>query len=181
LRNTLIFILYNGNALAAVQRYAEGYPNRRVPSRQTFINVDQRLRKTSSVLPKNQLMGRGRAEGLAAVEEEILERVEEDPMISTRQLDREVGLSHWTVWRTLQENLLHSYHIQRVQSLSPNDFAHRRRFFRWLQRKITENPLFHATILIMSDKCCFTRDGILNYHNTYHWADANPHAICYFF
>jgi hypothetical protein len=95
LRNTLIFILYNGNALAAVQRYAEGYPNRRVPSRQTFINVDQRLRETSSVLPKNQLMGRGRAEGVAAVEEEILERVEEDPMISTRQLAGEVGLSHW--------------------------------------------------------------------------------------
>jgi hypothetical protein len=125
-------------------------------------------------------MERGRAEGLTAVEEEILERVEEDPMINTRQLAREVGISHWTVWRTLQENLLHSY-IQRVQSLSPNDFVHRRRFFRWLQRKITENPLFHATILIMSDEYCFTRDGILNYHNTYHWAGANPHAICYFF
>jgi hypothetical protein len=75
-----------------------------------------------------------------------------------------VGISHWTVWRTLQENLLHRYHIQRVQSLSPNDFA------------ITENSLFHATIL-MTDECCFTRDGILNYHNKHHWADANPHAI----
>jgi DNA-binding Lrp family transcriptional regulator len=51
-------------------------------------------------------VGRGRAKGLAAVEEEILKRVEEDPMISTRQLAREVGLSHWTVWRTLQENLV---------------------------------------------------------------------------
>jgi hypothetical protein len=29
----------NGNALAAAQRYAERYPNRRIPSRQTFINV----------------------------------------------------------------------------------------------------------------------------------------------
>jgi DNA-binding Lrp family transcriptional regulator len=74
------------------------------------------LRETSSVLPKNQLMERGRAEGLTAVEEEILERVEEDPMINTRQLAREVGISHWTVWRTLQENLLHSY-IQRVQTI----------------------------------------------------------------
>jgi hypothetical protein len=59
--------LYNGNALASVQRYAGRYPNRKVPSQQTFINVDQRLRETSSVLPKNQLMGRGKAEGLAAV------------------------------------------------------------------------------------------------------------------
>ncbi|RZC35960.1 hypothetical protein BDFB_013078, partial [Asbolus verrucosus] len=49
-----------GSALAAVQRYAEKYPNRRVPSRQTFINVDQRLRETGSVLPKNQFVGRGR-------------------------------------------------------------------------------------------------------------------------
>jgi hypothetical protein len=31
---------------------------------------------------------------------------------------------------------------------------------------------------VMTDECCFTRDGILNYHNTHHWADANPHAIC---
>jgi transposase len=84
----MIFILYTGSVMAMllllVQRYAEKYPNRRVPSRQTFINVHQRFRETGSVLPKNQFVGRGRAESLAAVEEEILERVEEDSMISTR-------------------------------------------------------------------------------------------------
>ncbi|RZC40028.1 hypothetical protein BDFB_015094, partial [Asbolus verrucosus] len=70
----------------------------------------------------------------------------------------------------LKENLLHPYHIQRVQSLSPNDFPPRR-FCRWFQRKITDNPLFHATIL-MTDECCFTRDGILNYHNTHYWMNS---------
>jgi hypothetical protein len=110
------------------------------------------------------------------VEEEILHRVVEDSSISTRQIAREFGVSHWTVWRTLKESLLYPYHFQRVQSLSTHDFPQRQRFCEWLLQKFNQDPLFHNQIL-MTDECCFTRDGIQNFHNTHHWADVNPHVI----
>lgn len=165
-----------GNARAAARRYAERFPGRRQPYRETFSAVDRRLRETGSVLPKNQEIGRGRDPDMVNIEEHIINRVEEDPSASTREIAREVGVSHWTVWRTLRESLLYPYHLQRVQSLSPNDFIPRQNFCRWIVNSNNETPGFLSSIL-MTDECCFTRDGILNFHNTHRWADANPHAI----
>ncbi|RZC36242.1 hypothetical protein BDFB_010604, partial [Asbolus verrucosus] len=70
----------------------------------------------------------------------------------------------------------HPYHVQWVQSLSANDFRPRRRFCEWLVRRSDQNLLFHCEIL-MTDECCFTRNGILHFHNTHHWAEVNPHII----
>ncbi|RZC41407.1 hypothetical protein BDFB_015159, partial [Asbolus verrucosus] len=80
----------SGNASAAVRRYEERFTQRRVPNRKTILDVAQRLRTTSSVLPKNQDVCRGRDAGKVNVEEEILHRVDEDPSTSTRQIAREV-------------------------------------------------------------------------------------------
>jgi hypothetical protein len=44
----------SGNANAAVRRYEERFPQRRVPDSKTILSVAQRLRTTGSVLPKNQ-------------------------------------------------------------------------------------------------------------------------------
>jgi hypothetical protein len=84
----------SGNANAAVRRYEERFPQRRVPDSKTILSVAQRLRTTGSVLPKNQDVGRGRNAGMVNVEEEILHRVDEDSSISTRQIAREFGVSH---------------------------------------------------------------------------------------
>jgi hypothetical protein len=134
----------SGNANAAVRRYEERFPQRRAPDSKTILSVlvAQRLRTTGSVLPKNQDVGRGRNAGMVNVEEEILHRVDEDSSISTRQIAREFGVSHWTVGRTLKEPLLYPYHFQRVQSLSANDFPQRQRFCEWLLQKFNQDPLF---------------------------------------
>jgi hypothetical protein len=86
------------------------------------------------------------------IEEEILHRVEED--LSFSHLARQVGVSHWTVWRTLMGSLLYPYHVQSVQSLSPNDFIPRRNFCECLLDRNGDNPLFHSEIL-MTYECCF--------------------------
>ncbi|RZB62188.1 hypothetical protein BDFB_010902 [Asbolus verrucosus] len=41
---------------------------------------------------------------------------------------------------------------------------------------LTKIPLFHSEIL-MTNEWCFTRNGILHFHNTHHWAEVNPHII----
>jgi hypothetical protein len=132
---------------AIVQRYAERYPNRRFPFRQTFINLAHRLRETGSVLPKNQLVGRGGAEGLAAVEEEILERAEEDPGNLPEKWVLVTGL-----YGELYKKIYYTHiTFSECKVCPPNNFPPRRRCCRWFQRKITENPLFHATILMSHD------------------------------
>lgn len=165
-----------GNAPAAVRRYAERFPQRRIPHRETFIAVAQRLRETGSVFPRPREAGRGRQVHVLDAEVEILNSVENDASVSTREIAREVGVSHWTVWRTLHENLLYPYHLQRVHSLEEYDYAPRINFCRWLLQQTAQNPEFLSKLL-MTDECCFTRDGILNFHNTHVWADANPHEV----
>ena len=57
-------------------------------------------------------------------EEQILERVEEEPDISTRRLAIEVGVSQCVVHRTLKVQGLYPYHVQKVQVWSPLILTH---------------------------------------------------------
>lgn len=164
-----------GNAVDAVVRYAERFPGRRLPHRETFIAVAQRLRETGSVLPRAREVGRPR-QVRNLVEEQVLHCVEENPSLSTREIARTVGVSHDTVWKILRENLLYPYHIQRVQALNDADYPARVNFCQWLLQQTAQDPHFPCKIL-MTDECCFTRNGIINFHNTHVWADENPHAI----
>jgi hypothetical protein len=59
----------------------------------------------------------------------------------------------------VEEEILHLfflylYYLQRVQSLSANDYSHRQRFCEWPLQRFNQNPLFHCLIL-MTDECCF--------------------------
>jgi hypothetical protein len=38
------------------------------------------------------------------------------------------------------------------------------------------NPTFFEHLL-ETDESMFTRNGIINYHNSHHWADENPHVV----
>jgi hypothetical protein len=87
-----------------------------------------------------------------------------------------VGVSPYTVWRTLKEQGLHPYHIQLVQGLKLEDLPKRVRFCEWLLEKYEEGPQFIERLLT-TDEATFTRDGIFNVRNTHIWSDENPHAI----
>ena len=47
-------------------------------------------------------------------DEQILERVEEEPDISTSQLTAEVEVSQFVVHRTLKGQALHPYHVKKI-------------------------------------------------------------------
>ena len=59
----------------------------------TFISVLQHLRDHGNFKPQTHGRGRDRTERILQAEEQILERVEEEPDISTRRLAAEVGAS----------------------------------------------------------------------------------------
>jgi hypothetical protein len=52
----------------------------------------------------------------------VLNHVVRDAGVNTRQEGEELNVLHMTIWRVLHEQVLYSYHLQRVQSLMPADF-----------------------------------------------------------
>jgi hypothetical protein len=72
------------------------------------------------------------------------------------------NVNHWSIWNILHKNLLYPYHIQRVQSLTQEDYPRRQNFCEWLLQENDQNPMFVSKIL-MTDECCFTRNGILTF------------------
>ncbi|KAJ3655706.1 hypothetical protein Zmor_014826 [Zophobas morio] len=52
--------------------------------------------------------------------------------IGVRRLSYRVGISPFVVWRTLYDQGLYPYHVQRVHTLKPEDLPRRMRFCEWL-------------------------------------------------
>ena len=116
----------NGNALQARLMYSQAFPNRRCPHHETFQQIHQRLRENGSF---SRRRGQGRPRNAAVRDEErIVEHVIDNPSTSVRKTAERVGCSASTVWRTIHTNLLHPYHIQRVQALNLDDYPPRMNF-----------------------------------------------------
>ena len=166
----------NGNNLEARRLYAESFPNRPLPSVRIFGKLHQRLRDTGSFGKCARDSGRPRSVSTPEIEEAVLREVEQHPETSVRRMSAAVGISAPLVWRTLHEQLLYPYHVQRVHNQHPPDFQARMEFCRWFLRKFAQRPNIAANILF-TDEAIFTRSGIFNFHNSHEWADDNPHAV----
>jgi hypothetical protein len=75
----MYLLLSRGNASAANRFYRAWFPNRRVSSRQTFVEVAQRLRETRLLQPSMRGQGPQRSNRVLNVEEQILNATEENP------------------------------------------------------------------------------------------------------
>ena len=80
------------------------------------------------------------------------------------------------VHRIVGDDGLYPFHIQRVQALFPDDHQHRQTYCQWLLSKVNSDPEFVSNILF-TDEARFTRDGVVNVHNTHVYAHENPHEI----
>lgn len=171
-----VYGLADGNALEAQRLYAIRFPNRRLPNDRTFTNSHRHLREYGSFKTSRRDAGRPRVARNPLTEEQLLNAIDENPSLSTRQIGRDLNVCHTTVWRILHEYSLYPYHIQRIQGLLPQDFPRRLEFSRWILRKCTTHPNFLSRILF-TDEAQFTRDGVVNFHNVHVWAEENPHEI----
>lgn len=172
----LVYGFCQGNGRQSVRVYMERFPNRRIPNHQTFANIERHLRETGSFEKKFEGRGRMRTTRTVETEENILERVEEEPSTSTRRLERELHVPKTIVNEVLNEQLLHPYHVQKVQELLPTDPPMRLTFCQFIRNKRIRDPNFCRKILF-TDEACFTRSGVTNLHNEHIYSDENPHAI----
>lgn len=164
----------DGNARAAAREYALRYPNRQPPNRRTFSETHRRFREGTLF---TQMERPGNEQHDVAVEELILDAVNENPTTSTRRIAAQVGVPHTKVWRVLHKGKKHPFHFTPVQELLPADLPLRVNFCReMLQRDVrgVRASMFLRSI-VWTDEAQFTRDGITNFHNLHEWANENPH------
>lgn len=164
-----------GNGRRAERLYAARFPARRHPDRGIFSRIHLRLCESGSLKRQG---GSGQPFSVRSVEfeEEVLQRVEENPYTSVRAIAYAMGAAAPTVWRVLHDQQLYPYHLQKVQAMGPEDYPHRLRFSRWWLQQNLRQPDFGRYVLF-TDEACFTRDGFFNSRNSHIWDDENPHAI----
>jgi len=160
------------NTALAIRIYRERFPNRRLPNARTFMRVDRSLRETGSFTGHVRERGRNSNNN----SEQVISFFEDNPEESTRSASRFLGIAKSTIWRILNKEKFHAFHIQKVQSMEILDPERRRTFCSIFLQKLRFNPDF-LEITLFSDEATFTRDGIFNYHNWHYWAKENPHVI----
>ena len=89
----MLYGVADGNVRLAPELWIERFPNRAIPCARTFTSVVQHLRDHGSFKPQTHDRGRDRTERILQAEEQILERVEEKPDISTRRLAAEISFT----------------------------------------------------------------------------------------
>lgn len=165
------------NAAEAARIYAERFPNRVHPPPRAFVNCVQRGRENGDLRPhRGGHAGAPRPHRFVQVEEQVLDLVHEDPTISTRMIANQLEISQYKTWKTLKENQFNPFHIQKVQSLLPEDHPRRVEFCRWVLEQHQNDEHFLPNLLV-SDEATFTRNGITNSHNSHVWAVENPHEV----
>ena len=82
----------DGNARAAVQEYQRRFPDRRIPSRSVFTRIHQTLRDTGS-LPSVSLQSEREVVRTINTRENILQKVQRSPRLSTRRMTSRIGVS----------------------------------------------------------------------------------------
>ncbi|PZC74303.1 hypothetical protein B5X24_HaOG207995 [Helicoverpa armigera] len=154
----------------ARDEYIARYPGRRVPDVSVFDGVYRRLRETGSVSRRRSDLGRPRVnDDDEEQDNEIVQRFRSDPTTSTNIVARELGISQWKVWFTVNTAGLYPYHYTPVHVIEEGDPVRRLDFCRFMLNADLENPAFLKHIL-WTDESKFDKDGITNYHNAHYWA-----------
>jgi hypothetical protein len=104
----------NQNAKAAAEEYAAKFPNWRRPNLHVILRLISRARHTGSL----NLTVR-----VHAMEESVLEVIEQDPRRSMRVISQMCGSSKSKTHRIIKgDRLIHPYHYTRVQHLGEEDY-----------------------------------------------------------
>ncbi|KAL3287714.1 hypothetical protein HHI36_002178 [Cryptolaemus montrouzieri] len=101
--------------------YEKRFPDRRVPDRKTFKNVNDNLwTYRSSTKPKRKRNKPVRRNAINV--NEVLATVNGNPQISTVTISAATNISATSVRRILKENGYHDYKMVLIQELRPTDF-----------------------------------------------------------
>lgn len=171
-----VYGIAEGNGRAAERIYRERFPDRHQPHHSLFARVHRNLCNYGSLRSSRTSEGRPRSTCSVVMEESVLDAVETNPSTSIRAVASALRVSRCSVQRVLNGELLHAFHLQRVQVLLPDDHPARVRFVQWYLQQSVQDVNFPAYVLF-TDEATFNRDGVFNQHNAHLWAHENPHGV----
>ncbi|KAJ8870558.1 hypothetical protein PR048_029581 [Dryococelus australis] len=119
------------NRRAARQLYEERFPHRQTLSYTLFAKVYQRASEMGTLTANRSDCGAPWQRRTPEFDEAVLNAVIEDATMNTLNIAHRLNVDHKIVRRVLHEQLLHSYHRQRVQAMCPEDSAPRVHYCRW--------------------------------------------------
>lgn len=162
------------NAVRAIKRYGELYPDRERPTRQLLARICKKLLESGSwnaVRRTRQKTATGEVH-----EEGVLALAHNDPTVSSRRIATECGISQRSVLRILHRHRFHPFHLSLHQALSDVDFERRQEFCRFALHRLQDDPTFFQRVLF-TDEATFTNHGNVNLHNMHYWSIENPHWL----
>lgn len=172
----------DGNARRAVQIYAEEFAQEgdRIPDHRVIESVPRRLLQGHGLVPHHNRGARLQAEPYPPeLEDLVLAQVADTPGLSTRVIATRLGIpnNHQLIDKILLDNGLHAYHFRKVQDLrQPQDNQRRQIYCDFMLRLSLRVPNVFGLIL-WTDECIFTPNGLFNSKNFVEWHAFNPHLI----
>lgn len=148
--------------------------NKEAPNRNTIHYWKTKLIQTGSFADRPK-SGRPSAQTVGENKENVLNLVDTNPCISTRQIAEEAQISQTSVCRILKREKYHPYKPLYCQLLYDGDADRRLQFAQTIQQKMNEDPAFIRKICF-SDECVFSLDSSVNKHNVHYWGTENPHV-----
>ncbi|KAJ8894695.1 hypothetical protein PR048_000002 [Dryococelus australis] len=130
-----------------------------------FERLHQRLPDTGSLRPRHTDAVR-RDVRTPTFYGDVIQRLANEPSTSTRAIAGPMGTSQSTIFSVMRDYSLRAYHLQKVQGLGPDDFAHRVQYVQWLLQWSITNTAFNKSNLF-SDEAYFTRNAYLNSRNSH--------------
>ena len=160
----------DGVATTAAVLYTTKFGNRRSPSDKTIQDVDRRLREYGCFTKPFQQKALQRSTN---DEDAVLNIMQQyNGKVSVRTISAVTGIPPTTVWRILKSDILKAWHPTKVQQLTEEDHERREMFAIWVM-----NNRDNLQKILFTDESLFGKEGILNLHNIYEWAEENPHSV----
>lgn len=145
------------------------------PPARTLLDWKKRFLETLSVIPRKPVGDHSARRVSDENVNAILNAFGDDPSTSQRKVAQEVGLSVFTVNKTLKLDGLKPWKLTSVQELRDGDKLKRLQFCQFIIEKQRDDPSFFCKINF-SDEATFHVNGRVNRHNQFIYAHDNPHA-----
>lgn len=176
---TMIKWYYTGNSLRAVsEMFSVHFPAKPIPSISLIKHIISKFESKGTVINncKCSTQDVNRAEERDNGDLDILLRVEENKMLSTRILGQAVGKHQTTVLRTLKKHKYFPYKYEKHQELREGDEERRMAFCFEVMERANNNRDFLGNICF-TDECTFTLNNEPNVQNCRYWSQENEHRL----
>lgn len=172
-----------GDPRQAAILYWDRFPDEpRHPDHRVFTNLWNRLANGGPLVPGAVPPPR-QGRRIYGVDPEleflVMAQFADNPNLSTRICAVRLGLrihENRLIHRILKANGLYPYKYQKVQALLYRDFQRRINFCTLMRERVLIQPNLFDLIL-WTDECTFTPNGMFNNKNYVEWRDENPFNI----